>query len=284
MSQKLTETGDGETADVTALLEQRATLQGWLARLEAQRGAVSERVAARVREDYQRRLDTTLAALMRHREAVQHELSQATGRLVEAEERHAEAIEQLEEARLRSEIGELAPDRWREREAALEADAADAEAAQDAAREEAMRLRNLIAQMDELDGEEIDLSEGAAPSGEITRPIPAAAGTADPHAEHAPFVPEPEASSAPPRAGAEPASPAPVSPHSSGDEAESFLAEIDRSLSSVGEETASDGAAATGTEEESVDTAPKRGLKCTECGYTNDLSAWFCGVCGADVG
>ena len=53
-----------------------------------------------------------------------------------------------------------------------------------------------------------------------------------------------------------------------------FLADIDRALEGAGE----------GDEEEEGATAPKPGLKCPDCGYTNDISAWFCGVCGADIG
>jgi hypothetical protein len=31
------------------------------------------------------------------------------------------------------------------------------------------------------------------------------------------------------------------------------------------------------------DTRPGTGIKCPECGYTNDSTAWYCGVCGVDL-
>lgn len=54
-----------------------------------------------------------------------------------------------------------------------------------------------------------------------------------------------------------------------------FLAQLDRAIESAGAD-----------EEEGNDDldAPSRpGLKCPECGYTNDAEAWYCGVCGVDL-
>ena len=31
------------------------------------------------------------------------------------------------------------------------------------------------------------------------------------------------------------------------------------------------------------DTRPTVGTKCVECGYTNDSTAWYCGVCGVSL-
>ena len=39
---------------------------------------------------------------------------------------------------------------------------------------------------------------------------------------------------------------------------------------------------ATSAQEPSV-TGPPAGIKCRECGYTNDPTAAFCGVCGVDL-
>jgi hypothetical protein len=59
-----------------------------------------------------------------------------------------------------------------------------------------------------------------------------------------------------------------------------FLAELDRALN----EDSSEEEGYTLTEAElEGDSRPKPGVKCPDCGYTNDPQAWYCGVCGADL-
>jgi hypothetical protein len=57
-----------------------------------------------------------------------------------------------------------------------------------------------------------------------------------------------------------------------------FLEELDRAIAA----TAPTGESA----EEDTDgkTRPQPGLKCPDCGYSNDPAAWYCGVCGVDLG
>lgn len=55
-----------------------------------------------------------------------------------------------------------------------------------------------------------------------------------------------------------------------------FLQELDRAIAA----TAPTGEKA----EEESDTRPQPGLKCPDCGYSNDPAAWYCGVCGVDLG
>lgn len=52
----------------------------------------------------------------------------------------------------------------------------------------------------------------------------------------------------------------------------SFLHDLDRAISA--EEPAPD---------PESETRPSPGVKCPECGYTNDSTAWYCGVCGVDL-
>lgn len=55
-----------------------------------------------------------------------------------------------------------------------------------------------------------------------------------------------------------------------------FLEELDRAIAAT--------APTAGSEEEPTeDTRPQPGLKCPDCGYSNDPAAWYCGVCGVDL-
>jgi chromosome segregation ATPase len=265
MKQKLEMDNRPDGGDVHELLERRATVQGWLARLGEQTGKVSDRVFDRVRADYERRLQDTLQALASHRDGVRDELDRTTTRFIAAEEAHLRAEEELEEARLRYVIGEIEEGRWSQVEPDLAA--AVTAAAEDVVqiRGEADRLRDLLEQLEErtptptpVFAIEIALQEEEIV--EVTSRPPSASAPLD-FDEIRSFeeldgdLPEIDG-----LADLEP------------DDA--FLDRIDRALASP--EVESDIL--------SEDTAPKPGIKCAECGYTNDLSAWFCGVCGADIG
>jgi hypothetical protein len=256
MQQDLTPSSHPDPSEVSTLLEERSTVQGWLDRLEDQRGKVADHILDRVRDDYERRLRDTVDALASHREAVEAELQRAVRIMAEAEREHAHAVDRLEEGKLRNLIGELDHESWAAERARLEEAVGEGAQRENAARTEAARLRELLHHFEERASD-----EGGAPPEEEVRPG-SAAGTTDEQSDAAPAV--------------------------SPDAAPPFLAEIDRALSSdkAGSHDGDDPSAAdlpvddVGFE----DTAPKPGLKCAECGYTNDLSAWYCGVCGADVG
>jgi hypothetical protein len=55
-----------------------------------------------------------------------------------------------------------------------------------------------------------------------------------------------------------------------------FLQELDRAIAATAPTAEED--------EEDADTRPQPGLKCPDCGYSNDPAAWYCGVCGVDLG
>jgi hypothetical protein len=260
MTQKLTQVVDS-SADVAELLAQRSTLLEWLDRLEAQRAAASERIVARVRADYERRLRETVEALTAHRDAVTEAMQSARVVLEASEQAHESAVDELEEARLRNSIGELADAAWSERRSGLETRVEEAGGREEAARRELDRLQLLL---DELD----DRPE-----------VPPAPDSALPEMVAAPAPDPPPAA---PRPIATPAKQAAAAPA-----AQAFLADIDRALTDA-EGKPQQGASGKATNgdaaEPAQDTAPRPGLKCGECGYTNDLSAWFCGVCGAEIG
>lgn len=242
-------------SEVESLLERRAQITLWLERLEEQRGTVSERSLERVRADYESRLTEALDALRTHRDAITAEFEAAQQRADAAEARRSSADERLEEGTLRQTIGELSPEGWATERAELEAEVAAAGHDLERAREESERLRGLLQQMDaEAEGDAAPdnaraISEGEAGAEVVAQPAPGAS--------LAPGSPEP-----------------------------AFLLDIDRALDGDANDelTIVPAPLAANDEEPSEETAPKPGLKCPECGYTNDLSAWFCGVCGADVG
>lgn len=70
-----------------------------------------------------------------------------------------------------------------------------------------------------------------------------------------------------------------VDPAPAADDDYAFLQELDRAIAA----TSPTGDSAEESEDEGK-TRPQPGLKCPECGYSNDPAAWYCGVCGVDLG
>lgn len=260
----------GESSNLSELIERRTTIQKWLAGLESQRGTASEHILERVRADYENRLRETIEALSAHVDGVRQNLDGALERARQAESAHLQAVEALEEGWVRNAIGEIADPDWADQRAELERTAEQAREKEQAAREESTHLGEILARLEDRPPEEEQPAD-AAPTEQTSPPDPDA--TLESWAEE-------EMNEV--REG-------PVG-------SDEFLAKIDRSLSDEpgevegmvevpeGDPPSLPGTEDPDAEEEEDDTSPKPGLKCGECGYTNDLSAWFCGVCGADVG
>jgi Arc/MetJ-type ribon-helix-helix transcriptional regulator len=101
---------------VERLLEQRRLIQEWLAKLDGSAGAsMPPQVVARVRNDYQARLTEVMAELARHGDAIRQALQEAQSRHAAQEERQREGRDELAEARLRKQVGELDEARFAER-------------------------------------------------------------------------------------------------------------------------------------------------------------------------
>jgi hypothetical protein len=125
---------------VHELVSQRDQLRAWIAKLdEVQTGAPS-RVAQRVRADYEDRLRRVTEELGAHAEEVQRQLESLRDQLADAETKHAEAEDALEEQRLRHLIGELDASEWERARASLEADVSGAAEALAHTRSEVERL------------------------------------------------------------------------------------------------------------------------------------------------
>lgn len=260
---KASENAETGQTEVEELLNRRATIEEWLARLDEQEGRVNEQIIARVREDYRSRLRAALDALGAHRRSIQEQVDRARALVASTEARRAQAAEELEEAQLRTLIGEIDDESWAEREPRLKAAVSETAEAASNARAEAEHLSAILAQLDER---ERSASGNEAPA--------LAIGLADSVSD---FEEDPEPT-VDIGEGIEAIGIATVVelPASDLEETEAFLTEIDRALATTrGQDILSEG---------EPDTAPKPGVKCGECGYTNDINAWFCGVCGADVG
>lgn len=140
------ENGSGSDR-VHALVSQREQLRAWIAKLdEVQTGAPS-RVAERVRADYQDRLRRVTEELSDHGEEIQRNLQAQREQLAAAEERRTQAVDALEETRLRHLIGELDEAAWDQARAPLEQDVAAAEQAVAATRADVEHLATLATEV-----------------------------------------------------------------------------------------------------------------------------------------
>lgn len=97
---------------IEKLLEERARLQHWLAKLDATSGTAPPGVREKVRADYLGRLRAVIDELRSHATTIQTELERQRRLRAELEARRLEAEETLAEARVRHAVGEYTDDEW----------------------------------------------------------------------------------------------------------------------------------------------------------------------------
>ncbi|HEX8452139.1 MAG TPA: hypothetical protein VF647_08585 [Longimicrobium sp.] len=117
----------GAPSPVHDLVRQRDQLRAWIAKLDEVSQGAPSRVAERIRQDYGDRLARVTADLGQHREEIGRNLESMRAELRAAEERHTQASEALEEARLRNLIGELDGASWDAQRERLESEVSAAE-------------------------------------------------------------------------------------------------------------------------------------------------------------
>lgn len=99
-------------AAINALMEQRATFQGWLDKLDRKRGNASPDVYRKVLSDYRDRLDEVEEELAGHRAELESTLDQHRDRVEKLEEERNERSAEMEEAELRFAVGEFEEGEW----------------------------------------------------------------------------------------------------------------------------------------------------------------------------
>ncbi|MDB4948522.1 MAG: hypothetical protein JWM27_1171 [Gemmatimonadetes bacterium] len=196
---------------VHELIEQRERLRGWIAKLDEVRGDANQRVAERVRGDYEARLQSVTEELSTHREELERDLAARQADLNGAEERRVSVGEALDEVRLRHLIGELDGGAWEEARPDLERAVEEADAALAATRADVDDLAHLVEEIRNADEAAASVAatadaraeDRAAPAEEAPTPADAAPESEPPPAESPASAPVAEAPTAPEPAHAE---------------------------------------------------------------------------------
>ena len=151
--------------ELQPLLEQRAQLKQWIARLDDHRADASPPVWERVREDYLDRLQELLETLAVSTELLQELKTQRSAEAEATMERRSRLAEEVEEQQLRHLAGEIQPERWTELEPELQAQLADAAEEEQRLRTEAEELAELVGEIERIaGGERVAAWLGAAES------------------------------------------------------------------------------------------------------------------------
>lgn len=242
------------------LMERRDRLTGWLSRLDEETGA-NPAVVRRVRDDYAAQLDAIMGELAGHYDTLCAQRSELDDEVERVRSESGAARDALEEAELRHRIGEYAEEEWESRRGELQppVDAAAAE------------LDELLRRTEELDQVIAELREGLG--SERTEPLP--------QLQAEPLYDSHEAREPDEAQEADDGQEADDARH-----AAAVVDSVEETLEHGREESSPPAAAADGDDgiaEENGATRPSPGVKCAECGYTNDYGALFCGVCGVDL-
>ena len=299
---------DRSSDSIEKLLQERSQYEQWLARLNE--AGAPDAVRARVRSDYESRLDNVMAQLRAHESTIAEALSRHHADRERLEARESELLETLAEAEVRHAVGEYDDKQWNELSGAQK-----------------KSLNELNGELDKVRAEIARLSEvqrliRAAPAAATP---PAAARIVEPEPE--PVVPapadpvafEPPAPVPPPVAAPEPSAPRVVprppaptpAPRVAGDELDflkSVAVEQSASLSPAAAEkqraAGGQSAVTTSTPPPEPSAQPAAGspsgagsargaapapsgavktLKCGDCGTLNRPTEWYCERCGAEL-
>jgi hypothetical protein len=247
MSAQQPDPPSGRSSALGDLLARQAQIRAWIEQLDASTDDVPPHVVDRVRGDYETRLAALVEQLREHEAAVRADAERLQDALQLAREEQERAHDELAEGRLRNRLGEWGSDEWATRRAELERIAEDAGA----------REAELQVELERLDELLFEMGGGGEPAG--APPPPQEPAAREPAVEEA--------------AGEEAVEQAPTG------EDFGFLREVDRAMG-VEDDVA---VAVPAGEEPEPDTRPTPGIKCPDCGYTNDSTAWYCGVCGVSL-
>src|SRR5512135_1092617 len=303
-------------APIEALLQERARFQQWLAKLDASAGSAPAGVRAKVRADYQGRLQAVIEQLKSHAETIRSALDRHQGEQRDLAGRRSEAEESLAEAEVRHLVGEYADDAWEQMRTQTTQTIESLQAELERVGKEIERLMEVQGFITEPAPAELEPEpvEPEAPEPEPVpiaelEPVPAGPRPAPPIE----MLPEPTPDLAPaapgaprfvPKPAVEPArgrppvaAPAAAGPRSAavpGDEL-AFLKSVAgddrraaprRSGETAPPEAPPEPAVSTGAPQPSAkpgQASQAKTLKCGECGTLNRPTEWYCERCGAEL-
>jgi hypothetical protein len=297
---------DDVMKEVDKLLKDREKYEAWLAKLESEKSASSERAYGEVLEDYRKRLDDVLTQLKAHSDSLRSKLGELEDRVATLEVERASRAEQLDESRLRRSVGEFEDDKeWKKLEDGLVGALQEKENELEGVRGEIGQLEEIVAQ--------VEGAEAAPPPPPEPEPVAVAP---EPEPKLKP-KPKPDARAKPP-----PAPEPQVAAVEGGDDeglitleelvlddedmqeveiAEPVAAEAERLVdqeageAGMGDELAfleslSLGGGEGGKEAESFTFLEKGGssgtpqtIICPHCSAANDPAEWYCTECGEEL-
>lgn len=108
-------------AVVLELIEQSETIQGWTGRLADHADEAYPEVLERVKKDYRRRLEDVAGQLAEHRPDLASSLEDRQGTVVSLRSDRDSHVADLEEVRLRHDVGEFSESQWDSHRTKIEA-------------------------------------------------------------------------------------------------------------------------------------------------------------------
>ena len=136
-------------SEVRELIEESRTVQDWLDRLASHESDASPEVFARVRKDYEGRLEQAASSLARHRSELASSLETRQSELAQLQDDRDSQAADLEEARLRHVVGEYTDERWAEVKESVEGSLSDLTELLDMEEGAVAELAAIVASIDE---------------------------------------------------------------------------------------------------------------------------------------
>jgi hypothetical protein len=281
------------------LIAERQRYEEWLSGLEARRASVPVQVFTRVEEDYRKRLTHIADELSARVGEVRDRITALTERLASVLRDENTRREALEEAELRTAIGEYTKDQWTARKADADRALAELATQRHSIEAEVLQLQQIVAQSTAQPRAAPPPPPPPAPA----PPAPAPTATARPTS-----APAPPAVATPMAASAAPERPQGVRPDSSPDAPgwsqrtgntpgreraagtpPSPASLLDQTLPGSGSLTRQTPARGhyTGQSSAKEETPPQvqqeKTLRCQECATLNYPTEWYCESCGAEL-
>jgi hypothetical protein len=284
------------TAAIQRLLDERGKVQRWLERIEMAGDAAPEQVRAKVKHDYEKRLEEILEELEGYSQELGSTLDRLTAVRGGLQKQETEAAERVAEAELRHAVGEYEEGQWRQVHAGLLGDLVKI-------REELKQADEEIARVDEV----VSLIGGRLPPPRVKEPprreeprVPAPEPVIKVRAEEPRPAAKPEPRPEPRREP--PPEKAAARKQEAGFDELAFLRSVTEDETHgpapsrasgamravVNEPVVPTKSVPSDVVEQPADAGPggskaQKELKCAECGAMNLPTEWYCERCGAEL-